>query len=90
LEEIAVCGSVTFKETHDVRDSVADPTNPWKVLGLIGDTVADQLQMDVKFYFSGKQKRTRLDPTQTWKRRWTPSPPTGSQKGAVRGGAGTI
>jgi hypothetical protein len=60
------------------------------VLELIWDTVADQPQMDVKFNFSGKQKWTRLEPTKAWKRRWTPSPPTGSQKGDVKGGAGTV
>jgi hypothetical protein len=43
-------------------DPVEDPDNPKKVLGLIWDTAADRLRMDVKVNFSGKQKGARVDP----------------------------
>jgi hypothetical protein len=62
MEEIAACGGFTFKETMMSGDLVEDPDNPKKVLGLIWDTAADRLRMDVKVNFSGKQKGARVDP----------------------------
>jgi hypothetical protein len=62
MEEIAACGGFTFKETMMSGDPVEDPDNPKKVLGLIWDTAADRLCMDVKVNFSGKQKGARVDP----------------------------
>jgi hypothetical protein len=62
IEEIAACGSFTFKETMMSGDPVEDPDNLKKVLGLIWDTAADRLRMDVKVNFSGKQKGARVYP----------------------------
>ncbi len=62
MEEIAACGGFTFKETMMSGDPVEDNDNLKKVLGLIWDTAADRLRMDVKVNFSGKQKGVRVDP----------------------------
>jgi hypothetical protein len=41
---------------------VEDPADPKKLLGLIWDTAADWLHMDVEVDFRGKQKGARVGP----------------------------
>jgi len=55
LEVIAACGGFEFKETLMSRDPAVDPSEPRKVLGMIWETEADKLQVDVKLTTGGKR-----------------------------------
>jgi hypothetical protein len=56
MEVTAACNGFTFKETLMSENPVTDPANPKKVLGLIWNMSAEELQMDVKVNFSRTKK----------------------------------
>ncbi|OBQ34776.1 MAG: hypothetical protein AN484_26520, partial [Aphanizomenon flos-aquae WA102] len=62
LEEIAGHGGFKFKETLMSGDPVDDREQLPKVLGLLWDTSADSLRIDVKVNFGPKKKGAHEDP----------------------------
>jgi len=61
LEDIVALGGFKFKETLMSGDEVKEDVPP-KILGLMWDTRADTLAVDVKINFAGKSRGAKLAP----------------------------